>query len=106
MSIASKYEIWKERVADYRSSNLKAQEWCDKNNLSITTLRYWVHKFNKEAIVSNNTANEFVPVTTPSIMINTSAPVVIRNGNISIDVSDGCHPDTLRIVLEVLGVYA
>lgn len=106
MSTTSKYEIWKGRVADYRSSNLKAQEWCGKNNLPITALRYWVYKFNKEAIASNNTTSEFVPVTAPNFMIHTSASVIIRFGNISIDVSDSCHPDTLRNVLEVLGVYA
>jgi hypothetical protein len=106
MSNTTKYEIWKERIADYRSSNLKAQEWCDKNNLPITSLRYWANKVNKEATTSDNLVSEFIPVTTPGIMINCTAPVVIRFGNISVDVSDGCHPDTLRNVLEALGAYA
>ena len=102
----SKNEIWKERVTDYRSSNLKAQDWCDKNNLSIKTLRYWVRKINKEAITCDNTTHEFVPITTSEIMRIPAAPVIIRFGNISIDVSDGCHPDTYRNVLEALRIYA
>ena len=106
MSSTIKCEIWKERISDYRSSNLKAQEWCDKNNLPITSLRYWICKFNKGANDSHNLVSEFVPVTAPGIMINSIAPIVIRFGNISVDVSDGCHPDTLRNVLEALGAYA
>ena len=106
MSNTTKCEIWKERIADYRSSNLKAQEWCDKNNLPISSLRYWANKVNKEAISSGNLVSEFVPVTTPGNMISSTAPVVIRFGNISVDVSDNCHPNTLRNVLEALGAYA
>ena len=26
----NKYDLWKERIADYRNSNLKAWEWCEK----------------------------------------------------------------------------
>ncbi|KNY28315.1 IS66 family insertion sequence element accessory protein TnpA [Pseudobacteroides cellulosolvens] len=109
MSSNMKYQIWKERIADYSSSNLKAQEWCNKNNLSIKTFYYWLRRFNKETISSSNTPNEFVPVTvtTQDIIINnTSVPIVIRLGNIAIDVADGCQTDNLRKVLEVLGVYA
>lgn len=106
MTSPSKHEIWKERIVDYRSSGLKAQEWCDKNNLPLSSLRYWVYKFNKEDIASHNFVKEFVPVQTPGIIINSTASIVIRIGNISIDVSDGCHPDTLRNVLGVLGAYA
>lgn len=106
MSNTTKCEIWKERIVDYRSSNLKAQEWCDKNNLPISSLRYWVFRFNKEAKNPDNLVNEFVPVATPGIMINSTAPIVIRFGNVSVDVYDGCHPDTLHNVLEALGTYA
>ena len=106
MSSTSKCEIWKERVADYRSSNLKAQEWCDENKLSIKTLYYWIHRFNKESITNSNPKSEFVPIAIPGIAIQPTASIVIRFGNIAIDVSDGCHPDTLRNVMEALGAYA
>lgn len=106
MSSTSKCEIWKGHIADYRSSDLKAQEWCDKNNLPLSSLRYWVYKFNKEAIASSNFVKEFVPVETPGIIINPTASIIIRIGNISIDISEGCHPDTLRNVLEALGANA
>lgn len=106
MSNKSKYEIWKERVNDYRSSNLNEQEWCDKNNLPLTRLRYWITKFNEEDAISNSSLNEFIPVNIPEVATNTSAPVVIRLGNISIDISENCHPDILRNILEVIGKYA
>jgi hypothetical protein len=106
MSSNIKHDIWKERIADYRSSKLKAQEWCNKNNVSIKTFYYWIRRFNKETITSSGEPNEFVPVTTQDIIINTSVPIVIRLGKIEIDISDNCHVDTLRKVLEALEVYA
>jgi len=102
----SKSAIWKERIEDFRTSNLKAQDWCDKNNLHITTLQQWIRRINKEDITSSNKTVEFVPVTTPSIMIHNTAPIIIRYGKISIDISDDCHPDTLRNILEALRIYA
>ncbi len=106
MSSNIKYETWKERIINYRSSNLKAHEWCDKNNLPVKTLYYWIRKFNKETIAADNITNEFVPITTQDIMLNTSVPIVIRYGKIAIDVSGSCNVDNLRKVLEALGVYA
>ena len=106
MSISSNSEIWREHIANYRSTHLQAKEWCNKNNLSITKLRYWIHKFNKETATCSDFADGFVPVTQSGIMIHPSAPIVIRIGKISIDVTDGCHPDTLHTVLEALGTYA
>jgi len=106
MTGTSKCEIWKERIADYRCSGLKAEDWCEKNNLALSSLRYWICKFNKETIVSRGPVKEFVPVAAPDIMINSTYPIIIRFGNLSVEVSDGCHPDTLRNVLEALGAYA
>ena len=100
-----KCEIWKERINNYRSSNLKALEWCNKNNLSVKTLYYWIRKLNKENITAI-IPNEFVPITTQNIMLNTTVPIVIRYGKVEIDVSDSCNVANLRKVLEALGVYA
>lgn len=56
MVVNSNREIWLERIADYRSSGLSAREWCMKNSFPLSTLRYWIGKFNKEKISSGESA--------------------------------------------------
>ena len=102
-----KQDLWIERISNYRKSGLNAQTWCQQNNLTVSSLRYWINKCDKESLESDSCfKSEFVPITQVGIPMNPSAPVVIRYQNISIDVYEGCNPDTLRDVLEVLNVYA
>lgn len=108
MVVNKNREIWLERIADYRSSGLSVREWCSKNSFQISTLRYWIGRFNKEKNSGDEPASvsEFVAIATSGIMISSTAPIVIRIGKISIEVTDGCHPDTLNTVMKVLGAYA
>ena len=102
-----KYDLWKERVLDYKTSNLKALEWCEKNNLSIATLRYWVTKFNKEKTNEDHQhqADGFVKVTVQSMVESPKETIIINFNKMSINVSDGFDPVILRNVLEVMGAY-
>jgi len=102
-----KRELWQERICDYRSSGLNAQTWCQQNKLTLSSLHYWINKSNKESLESDiDFKHEFVPITQVGISMSPSAPIVIRYQNLSIEVFEGCHPDTLRNVLEILNVYA
>ena len=102
-----KHELWQERICDYRNSGLNAQTWCQQNKLTLSSLHYWINKLNKESLESDSTFNhEFVPITQVGISMSPSAPIVIRYQNLSIDVFEGFHPDTLRNVLEILTIYA
>lgn len=103
-----KYELWKERIEDYRKSNLKAHEWCEKNNLPLTTLRYWITKFNREKIISAKEANQpnnFIDVTPTVLTNNHTEPIIINFKKLSITVSEGFDRTTLRNILEAIGAY-
>ena len=107
MTRALKHEMWQERIFNYRNSGLNAQAWCQEHKLTISSLHYWINKLNKESLDSDITIkHEFVPVTQMGISMSPSAPIVIRYQNLSIEVSEGCNPDTLRNVLEILNIYA
>ncbi len=84
----NKYDLWKERIADYRNSNLKAWEWCEKNNLPITTLRHWVTKFNKEEMNTDKQTNDFVGVTVPAIENSQKETITIYYNKIYLSGTD------------------
>jgi len=107
MTRALKHEMWQELISDYRNSGLNAQSWCREHKLTISSLHYWINKLNKESLKSDSCFNhEFVPINQVVIPLNPSAPLVIRYQNLSIDVFEDCHPDTLRNVLSILNIYA
>jgi len=110
MNNQSKHDLWKKYIEDYRTSGLKAQQWCDQNDLPLTRLRYWIYKFNKEAASPNNLLPEIVPVKSPDTITNlhsySNFAISIKFGNISIDISDECSTNTIRSILETLSSYA
>ena len=102
-----KYDIWKERVADYRTSNLNAGKWCEKNNFSRATLCYWVTKFNKEKMNKDDhqQTNDFVKFTIQDLAHNPKETITINFNKLSINVSEGFDPAMLREVLDAIGAY-
>lgn len=48
--VLSKNDLWVLRIDTYRSSGLTAREWCTQNNISMSTLRYWIDKLIKNSI--------------------------------------------------------
>lgn len=45
--------LWQDRIKDYRVSQLSAPAWCEQNQVSINTFRYWVKKFDKESMFAS-----------------------------------------------------
>ena len=43
----TKRELWRVRIDQYRSSGMTAKDWCISKDLSVSSLRYWITKFNK-----------------------------------------------------------
>ncbi|WP_297422762.1 hypothetical protein [Clostridium sp.] len=102
---AKSKEIWQTRINDYRKSKKSARKWCEENNLSVSALKYWITKFNKEESKSFSKP-EFVPIATvENIDDESSASATIKFGRISIDVLDGCKPDTIKTIIDVLNSY-
>lgn len=107
----SKKELWQSNINDFRSSGLTAGTWCQNHNCSISTLRYWTTKFQRETISSTEeTLPAFAKVDTSklaaSFSLNGSAPVTIRLGGLEISVSDNCHPELLSNLIGILHNYA
>ncbi len=43
--MTEKEQLWYARFLDYTQSGLSRCRWCKKNNLPVSTFRYWCRKF-------------------------------------------------------------
>lgn len=97
--------LWMSRVSAYRESGMSARAWCQENNIPLTALRYWLRKTNNDQTVSKDT-QEFVQFLSSSVESTSFVPATIRFGMISIEISDSCHPDTIKNIIDALKSYA
>lgn len=41
-------QLWLSRTNDWLESGSTQETWCQSKQISVSTLRYWLHKFKKE----------------------------------------------------------
>jgi len=93
-----KRKLWTKRIQDYRTSGLTAAKWCEKNEISIHTLKYWITKFNKE----KNQESKKTKWTTiiPAESKTESLKVII--GHSTIELAPGFDSETFKKVVRIL----
>ncbi len=111
----SKHEInkaqWQELIKDQSQSGLTIREWCRKNNMSHGKFYYWQRIIREEALIKAGTLavtgkTQFVEVK-PSVAEiksnkQSSCAVLRSNGN-EIEVFNGADPNTLSLILNLIG---
>lgn len=85
--------LWATRIADYRASGQSQAAWCAQHGLKIHQFRYWLKKQSQTA--------EDTPTRWLSLDL-ANAPVVIRVGQVTVEVQPGFDPDLLRDVVRTL----
>jgi len=98
------HELWESRVNDYRTSNKTARLWCEQNNITLSSLKYWITRLNKEQATSFDNP-EFALISTNNVNSEIFPSATISFGMISIDITDRCQPDTIKTILDVLNSY-
>lgn len=77
----SRQELWQSRIFAYRSSGLTAKDWCEKNQVSLSALRYWITKTNRSGEKDEPASSETVFAKLPSeeeiAKVMGNAPVTI-----------------------------
>ena len=94
--------IWEQRVKDFKASGQTAQIWCVSKKIRPATLRYWIRVFKL-----NNTTTEKV---TSWISVDTSElkaiakeqPLIIKIGNVSMEINSNFNKDLFLKVTELL----
>lgn len=105
MSVEKKL-LWQDRIKDYRVSQLSAPAWCEQNQVSIHTFRYWVKKFDKESVFAS-LKTEWLSMKVPVAESNTSTVepscgIHVNIGRASIEVSTGFDPQVFEAVVRIL----
>ena len=99
---------WTTRIADFRASGLTMSTWCATNQYSIDQLKYWLYKSKRVPSSTkpqtSSAPSRFVPLTAldqPATPHRASA-LVIRVGEVSIELHSGFDPQLLRKVVHAL----
>jgi hypothetical protein len=94
---------WKQAIADCKASSLSIKKWCEKNQIKVSTYKYWFTRLNKENDSVSNIcwAEMKVPVEQPEVLQKTSF-ITIRYGNFSVDISEITDHRLLAEVLKTL----
>lgn len=101
-----KRSLWQERIEDYHVSQLSAPAWCEQNQVSIHTFRYWIKKFEKESMFASLKTEWLsvkVPVSGSEVSTGeTSCGIHVNIGRVSIEVSSGFDPQVFEAVVRIL----
>ncbi|QTL97702.1 hypothetical protein GM661_18025 [Iocasia frigidifontis] len=100
----NKREIWIERIQDYKASSLTAAKWCEENGLNINSLRYYIHKFNKEKKEQESSQTKWTAVFPARAENNNSETKTIKItiGQAIIEVVPGFDSNTFETLIRIL----
>lgn len=98
---------WAERVADWKASGQTASAFCKGKDFSASGLRYWISRLGK----GRSEPGAAKPEVRLARVVRgarsggaAETPILIEAGGARLGVRRGFDPETLRAVLEVLGV--
>lgn len=101
--------IWNKRVAAWRASGQTAAEYCERQGLGLSALRYWALRARREQAAATVRPPvrlarvERAAAATESTTSSSSSAVVIEIGRARVSVEQGFDRATLATVLDVLG---
>ena len=88
---------WMDQISDYRQSGESLIQWCEKKEVKIHTMKYWLRKQSPVSIESQETA--WIPclIEEPS-----STSITLKVKNVEIEVMSGFQDELLLRVLRTL----
>lgn len=97
-----KYQFWKKKYANYKSSGLNANQWCKKNKISTSTFSKWKKVFETEFKSNDEWAKLSVE---PKVIKIPNTSIKVSIGNAFIDYDENTCSHTFSKVVEVLMKY-
>ena len=102
-------EEWKQLILDFQSSGMKLYEWCESRNVTKDMYYYWLRKIREYAcdeLVTKSVPKQAVThlkkLEVMAPVPDTSAAVIIRLGNATIEINEGTSQQTIQAVLLAL----
>jgi hypothetical protein len=100
---------WRQRISDYKNSNVPCKVWCEANGERYHALQYWIRKlgFSNQQLKSQPKDYGFVQILpefkkTDSPTTPTASNILLTLGDYSLSVSDDFSEMTLRRLILVL----
>ena len=93
---------WENHIEKYCRSNLTQSAYCKQNNISYWSFNNWKRRIEKESgktgltEISKKIDRDLIPV-------NSSLEIVINN-SLKIKIPDNFNPETLKKLMQVLGI--
>ena len=92
---------WEVRLADYKSSGQSGAAWCAANQINLHQFYYWKRRLFSEKQPESQSANWLAfEISNPSK--NHSEPILIRIGEVAIEIKQGYDPELLLNVIQTL----
>jgi hypothetical protein len=99
--IINKKEYWQKHMLKYEQSELSQKEYCKQNKLVYETFKNWrkkLSKISKDELIK-------IPLETKKDIFSKSATLeIIINDQLRIKIPEDYNPETLKSLLEALGV--
>jgi hypothetical protein len=92
-------QLWSDRIAACRASGKIIDEWCNDNGIPANQLKYRIKKQN---IRKKGESTTWLPVTVSDIEKQHGEALVLKVGNVSIEVRPGFDQDLLYRVVRTL----
>ena len=92
-----KTSYWRQQIEAYKSSGLSRGEYCEKNQLKLSTLDYWRQKFSVPEEKKNETS--WIPI---QIAEDNSPGIDMHVGRITIAVKAGFDRTLLMELLQTI----
>jgi len=81
-------ELWKQRIADKKTSGLNVSDWCDKNNLTKHAYYYWTKRVKEDIHKSDVSIPVFAEVesehTSPEKCVKSGLQITWHDINLTI----------------------
>jgi len=95
--------VWRERIADLRSSGMTVPAWATAHQVSEYQVYYWVRKLRSTQAGSGASGGRFVPVTVREPEGEAGpAALTVKVGAFALEVRAGCDMELLRRVVHTL----
>ncbi|SET90872.1 hypothetical protein SAMN05443270_3187 [Lacrimispora sphenoides] len=111
---SQKLSLWIERIQKCRASNQKVSDWCTAHDVSIKSYYYWLRKIKHEAfdtIPAERKPKVSTVVSHPSMFAevpyavaksSSSTAVIIRLGNMTLEIQNGANQETIENTLRTI----
>lgn len=93
---------WKARVAAFKESGQGTTEWCAAHDLKPHQLRYWLRKFESEKADATSSNSKWVSVEVNDKPNETGSNLLIKIGQVTIEVQPGFNPKLLSDIVRTL----